>query len=111
LCAAYRTPLVGRTDDEAVEKYRELAALTPGYRIPPPTFIGSAERVANQIQQWYEAGAMDMFMVRQDHPYGLHDFVELVVPILQARGIFHTDYAADTLRGNLELPKPAFRKI
>jgi FMN-dependent oxidoreductase (nitrilotriacetate monooxygenase family) len=104
-------PIVGRTDDEAVDKYRELAALTPGYRIPPPTFIGSAERVANQIQQWYEAGAMDMFMVRQDHPYGLRDFIELVVPILQARGIFHNDYAADTLRGNLELAKPAFRTI
>lgn len=111
LCAVSQNPIVGRTDDEAVEKYQELAALMPGYRIPPPAFIGSAERVAGQIQQWYEAGAMDMFMVRQDHPFGLRDFIELVVPILQARGIFHTDYAADTLRGNMELPKPAFRKI
>jgi FMN-dependent oxidoreductase (nitrilotriacetate monooxygenase family) len=111
VCGISQNPLVGRTDDEAVEKYRELAALTPGYRIPPPTFIGSAESVAGQIQQWYEAGAMDMFMVRQDHPYGLRDFIELVVPILQARGVFHTDYAADTLRGNLELPRPAFRKV
>jgi FMN-dependent oxidoreductase (nitrilotriacetate monooxygenase family) len=111
ICAISQNPIVGRTDAEAVEKYHELAALTPGYRIPPPAFIGSAERVANQIQQWYEAGAMDMFMVRQDHPYGLRDFIELVVPILQARGIFHTDYTADTLRGNLGLSRPAFRTV
>jgi hypothetical protein len=37
--------------------------------------------------------------------------MELVVPILQERGIFRTDYEADTLRGNLEIPKPLFRKI
>ena len=50
-------------------------------------------------------------MVQQDHPYGLQDFIELVVPILQERGLFHTEYEAQTLRGNLELPKPAFRTI
>ena len=52
-----------------------------------------------------------MFMVRQDHPHGLRDFIELVVPILQARGLFHTEYEAETLRENLGLPKPAFRTI
>ena len=39
------------------------------------------------------------------------DFIELVVPILQERGISRTEYEPDTLRGNLELPRPAFRKI
>jgi alkanesulfonate monooxygenase SsuD/methylene tetrahydromethanopterin reductase-like flavin-dependent oxidoreductase (luciferase family) len=73
--------------------------------------MGSAERIANEIQKWYEAGAIDMLMVQQDHPYGIQDFIELVVPILQERGLFHTEYEAQTLRGNLELPTPAFRTI
>jgi hypothetical protein len=62
------------------------------------------------VQQWYEQGAMDMLILRQDHPDGLRDFIDLVVPILQERGIFRTEYEAETLRGNLELPKPAFRE-
>jgi hypothetical protein len=63
------------------------------------------------VQDWYETGAMDMLILRQDHPYGLQDFIELVVPILQDRGIFRTEYESGTLRGNLELPRPAFRHI
>ncbi len=48
---------------------------------------------------------------RQEHPYGLRDFIDLVVPILQERGIFRTEYESDTLRSNLGLPKPAFRGV
>ncbi|WP_267267606.1 hypothetical protein [Chryseobacterium formosus] len=54
---------------------------------------------------------MDMFMIRQDHPHGIRDFTEMVIPILQERGIFRTEYEADTLRGNLEIPNPPFRKV
>jgi len=104
-------PVVGRTDAEAYQRFEEMNSLERHYRLPKPLFIGSAERVANDIQQWYEAGALDMLLLRQEHPRGLQDFIELVVPLLQARGLFHTEYAADTLRGNLELPKPAFRTV
>lgn len=100
-----QVPFVGRTDKEAEERFRELEALLPrGYRLPRPTFIGSAERVADQIQHWYEAGAMDILMIRQEHPAGFDDFIDLVVPILQERGIFRTEYESTTLRGHLELP-------
>lgn len=109
--ATAQNPIVGKTDAEAQQKYMELVSLNPYRAMPAPLFFGSAERVANQVQQWYEAGAMNMLIINQDYPTGLADFAELVVPILQARGIFHTEYEADTLRGNLELPKPAFRKI
>ncbi|UOE34159.1 LLM class flavin-dependent oxidoreductase [Hymenobacter monticola] len=109
--AISQNPIVGRTDAEAYQKYREILALGPYSHTPVPLFMGSAERVATEIQRWYEAGAIDMFMVRQDHPHGLRDFIELVVPILQERGLFHTEYEAETLRGNLGLPKPAFRTI
>jgi alkanesulfonate monooxygenase SsuD/methylene tetrahydromethanopterin reductase-like flavin-dependent oxidoreductase (luciferase family) len=89
----------------------ELSRFIPRNSLQLPLFFGSAEKVADQVQQWYEHGAMDMLILRQDHPHGLKDFIELVVPILQQRGIFRTEYESDTLRGNLELPKPAFRKI
>jgi FMN-dependent oxidoreductase (nitrilotriacetate monooxygenase family) len=106
-----QNPIVGRTELEAQEKYMELLGLIPYNSLPRPLFFGSAEKVADQVQQWYERGAMDMLILRQDHPHGLRDFIDLVVPILQERGIFRTEYESDTLRGNLELPKPAFRKI
>lgn len=106
-----QNPIVGKTDQEALDKYRELMKLHLYNSLPRPLFFGSAERVANQIQQWYEGGAMDMFMIRQDHPHDIRDFTELMIPILQERGIFRTEYEADTLRGNLEIPKPLFRKV
>jgi FMN-dependent oxidoreductase (nitrilotriacetate monooxygenase family) len=106
-----QNPIVGRTDAEAVAKYKEMLAFHPQNSIPVPLFFGSAERVAAQVQQWYESGAMDMLMIRQDHPHGLRDFIELVVPILQERDIYKTEYEGDTLREHLEIPKPGFREI
>ena len=103
--------LVGRTEKEAEEKFREMESLIPQYRIQKPLFFGSAEKVADQVQDWYEAGAMDMLLVQQEHPTALKDFVELVVPILQDRGIFRTEYESNTLRGNLELPIPEHRNV
>jgi len=106
-----QNPIVGETEKDAIDKYMELMQLSPRNSLPRPQFFGSAEKVADQVQKWYEAGAMDMLLIRQDHPYGLRDFIDLVVPMLQERGIFRTEYEADTLRGNLEIPNPPFRKI
>ncbi|HEY0183141.1 MAG TPA: hypothetical protein VGC09_10070, partial [Rhodopila sp.] len=39
-------------------------------------------------------------------PGGLDDFVELVIPELQSRGLFRVDYEGATLRENLGLPRP-----
>ncbi|MCD0456379.1 LLM class flavin-dependent oxidoreductase [Chryseobacterium sp. LC2016-27] len=106
-----QNPIVGETEKDAIDKYMELMQLSPRNSLPRPQFFGSAEMVADQVQKWYEIGAMDMLLIRQDHPHGLRDFIDLVVPILQDRGIFRTEYEADTLRGNLEIPNPPFRKI
>lgn len=106
IVAVSQQVLVGRTEKEAEEKFREMESLIPQYRIPKPLFFGSAEKVADQIQEWYEAGSMDMLLVQQEHPTALEDFADLVVPILQDRGIFRTEYESDTLRGNLGLPYP-----
>ncbi|MGG1312519.1 LLM class flavin-dependent oxidoreductase [Cohnella laeviribosi] len=76
---------------------------------PRGEFIGTPEKVADLIQQWYEEKAADGFIVHSHLPSGLHDFVDLVVPILQRRGIFRKEYEADTLRGNLGVPIPPNR--
>ena len=109
IVAVSQQVLVGKTEKEAEEKFREMESLIPQYRIQKPLFFGSAEKVADQIQEWYEAGAMDMLLVQQEHPTALEDFVDLVVPILQEKGIFRTEYESNTLRGNLGLPYPQNR--
>ena len=42
-------------------------------------------------------------------PAALEDFTTLVVPELQRRGLFRTEYEARTLRGNLGISEPANR--
>lgn len=111
IIATSQNPIVGETEKDAIEKYMELLHLSPRNSLPMPQFFGSAEKVADLIQKWYESGAMDMLLLRQDHPHGLRDFINLVVPILQERGIVRTEYEAQTLRGHLEIPNPIFREI
>ncbi len=68
----------------------------------------SATQVADTLQHWFETGAADGFNVMPPYfPGGLEDFVDLVVPILQERGLFRADYAGATLRDHLDLPRPA----
>ncbi|WP_338540390.1 LLM class flavin-dependent oxidoreductase [Paenibacillus tundrae] len=82
---------------------REVALLAS---TPRTSFIGTPEQIADQIQEWFEGGAADGFNIRTVVPNGLADFVDLVVPVLQERGLFRTEYEQDTLRGNLGLPIP-----
>jgi alkanesulfonate monooxygenase SsuD/methylene tetrahydromethanopterin reductase-like flavin-dependent oxidoreductase (luciferase family) len=66
--------------------------------------VGTPDQIANKIEQWYGAGAADGFNLMIDVlPDGLGDFVDEVVPLLQKRGIFRTDFAGETLRANLGL--------
>lgn len=69
-------------------------------------FVGSAETVANEIERWFTGRAADGFILHVSRPADFALFRERVVPILQARGLFRTDYAAETLRGHLDLPVP-----
>lgn len=71
------------------------------------TFAGTALEVADTIEEWFEAGAADGFNVMPAVlPAGLELFVERVVPILQERGLFRTDYTETTLRGHYGLARP-----
>ena len=71
---------------------------------------GSAATVADRMEEWFRAGAADGFMVRVSHlPGGLEDFTSLVVPELQRRGLFRTEYEGAMLRDHLGLSRPPSR--
>jgi alkanesulfonate monooxygenase SsuD/methylene tetrahydromethanopterin reductase-like flavin-dependent oxidoreductase (luciferase family) len=67
-------------------------------------FIGTAARVAEQLNEYVQTDACDGFiLVPHLTPAGLDDFVDQVVPLLQERGVFRTEYSGTTLRDNLGL--------
>jgi len=73
------------------------------------SFVGSPAQVAEQIDHYVQSEAADGFiLVPHITPGGLDDFARTVVPLLQERGVFRTDYTGTTLRDHLDLP-PARR--
>lgn len=76
---------------------------------PRGAFVGSPETVADQLQQWFEEGAADGFVIFEPLPGQLDLFVDRVVPILQARGLFREEYDGTTFRAHLGLPEPENR--
>ena len=72
------------------------------------TLVGTPESIADQLEHWFTTGAADGFNVLAPTlPYGLKDFAELVIPELQRRGLFRTEYSGHTLRDHLGLARPA----
>lgn len=72
-----------------------------------PTFVGTAQSVADQMEEWFNGGACDGFVLGATHmPGAYEDFVRLVVPELQRRGVFRKEYPGTTLRDTLGLPVP-----
>jgi FMN-dependent oxidoreductase (nitrilotriacetate monooxygenase family) len=68
------------------------------------SFIGSPQTVAATINEFVQADAADGYiLVPHITPDGLAPFVDKVVPLLQERGVFRTDYAGTTLRDHLGL--------
>jgi FMN-dependent oxidoreductase (nitrilotriacetate monooxygenase family) len=68
---------------------------------------GAPEQIADEIQSWFENGGADGFNVMPPWlPGGLELFADEVVPILQRRGLFRTDYSGSTLRNHYGLPRP-----
>lgn len=66
------------------------------------TFIGTPESIADEIERWIDEGGADGFNLMPPMlPHSLDDFVDLVVPELQRRGRFRTEYSHTTLRGHL----------
>jgi FMN-dependent oxidoreductase (nitrilotriacetate monooxygenase family) len=67
---------------------------------------GTPKRIADTLEEWFVEGAADGFNVLPPYfPGGLSDFVDLVVPELQARGLFRKEYVGTTLRDHFGLPR------
>ena len=73
---------------------------------PRPRFSGTPEQVADGLQAWFEEKAADGFIIQGGTPDTFPRFVDQVVPVLQARGLFRTDYPGTTLRESLGLDEP-----
>jgi N-acetyl-S-(2-succino)cysteine monooxygenase len=86
------------------ELYQEVAGMG-GFCL-----IGTASEIADVMQDWFENGACDGFNITPTHlPGGCEDFVSLITPELQRRGLFRKEYAGRTLRENLGLKRPVNR--
>lgn len=86
---------------------RQVADSANEFRTSP--FVGAPGTVAGTIERWFRADTFDGINLAFRTTDELELFVDGVVPLLQKRGLFRTEYEADTLRGNLGLPVPANR--
>lgn len=96
------TELAGKDNLSLAELGRKIAGGRGHYSL-----IGTPAQIADELQGWFEEGAADGFNVLVPHlPGGLQDFADSVVPELQRRGLFRTEYEGKTLRENLGLARP-----
>lgn len=103
---AANVPLIEKWEQQAREQnltVRQVADLI----MPRTPLVGSPVQVADHFQKWQEAEASDGFLLSPAlFPNDLEDFVNLVVPELQSRGLFRTEYTGATLRENLGVARP-----
>ena len=72
-----------------------------------PRFVGNPEQVADRMQEWFTTGGCDGFVLAATHlPGAFEEFVRMVVPVLQERGLFRREYEGPTLREHLGVPRP-----
>jgi hypothetical protein len=84
---------------------RQLAQLVGGYG--GLQMVGTPAEIADTMQEWLESEASDGFNIMfPTVPAGLDDFVDLVVPELQRRGLLRREYEGTTLRDHLGLERP-----
>jgi FMN-dependent oxidoreductase (nitrilotriacetate monooxygenase family) len=85
---------------------RQLCLLNAGPR-GHVMVIGTPAQTADLMEHWFTERACDGFVIAGTHmPGSFEDFVRFVVPELQKRGLYRTEYAGPTLRENLGLPVP-----
>jgi FMN-dependent oxidoreductase (nitrilotriacetate monooxygenase family) len=95
---------LARRENLTIRELIQRLAGGRGHRV----FAGTPEQVADEIELWFITGAADGFNVMPPAlPGGLTDFVDHVVPLLQQRGLFRTDYTGTTLREHYGLARPS----
>ncbi len=97
---------LARRDNLTIRQLYTRIAASFGTRV----VVGSAVDIADDMQEWLQAGAADGFNICPPVlPVSLDDFAELVLPELRRRGLFRTEYEGSRLRENLGLRLPASR--
>jgi FMN-dependent oxidoreductase (nitrilotriacetate monooxygenase family) len=87
-----------RNNDWTVRRILEENALGGRY----PALVGDPEQVADALQAWIADTGLDGFnLTRTVTPQSYEDFIDLVIPVLQARGLYKTEYAQGSLRHKL----------
>jgi FMN-dependent oxidoreductase (nitrilotriacetate monooxygenase family) len=72
-----------------------------------PRFVGTATQVADRMQEWFTSGGCDGFVLAATHlPGAFEEFTRMVVPVLQERGLFRSEYPGTTLRDHLGVERP-----
>lgn len=97
------TQIVARAQAEGLT-LRQVVEQSSAPRLSP--FVGSAETVANVLEEWFRAGAADGFNIYVTTPEQFRRFTAEVLPILRERGLHRTAYEGTTLREHLGLPVP-----
>jgi FMN-dependent oxidoreductase (nitrilotriacetate monooxygenase family) len=86
---------------------RDFIRISGRGRLQNP-WVGTPKEVADLFEEYFTAPACDGFVIGATTVPGTYeDFVRLMVPELQRRGLFHTDYKGKTLRENVGLPTPS----
>lgn len=94
-----------RIKANAKKKGQTLREVALNTVTPKTAFVGTPEKVADEIERWFKEDAADGFILGfQVIAEGLDDFVELVVPLLEERGVYRRDLPGRTLRDHLGLP-------
>jgi FMN-dependent oxidoreductase (nitrilotriacetate monooxygenase family) len=84
-----------------------LRQLAQRYERGTRTVRGTGKQVADRLEEWFTTGAADGFMFSLHlQPAGLEDVVKYLIPELQRRKLFRTEYTARTLRGHFGLDVP-----
>ena len=94
----------GKREAMSLRDLYNLTAAARGHWV----LCGSAQTIADTMEKWFVQGAADGFCVMPAwFPGAFDEFVDLVVPELQRRGLYPKAYAGTTLRDHLGLPRPA----
>jgi len=97
---------VVRTSGKKNPTVRDFIHFSGRGRVHNP-IIGGPKEVADRLEQWFTGHACDGFVIAATHVPGTYeDFVRFVIPELQRRGLFRTEFAGRTLRENLGIPIP-----
>ncbi|APZ50586.1 LLM class flavin-dependent oxidoreductase [Salipiger abyssi] len=94
---------LAKTKNMTVRELRDYVGASSGHRL----VMGTPDQIADDLALWFTSGAADGFMVLPAYlPGPVDDFVNEIIPRLQAKGLFRTAYEGSTLRDHLGLDRP-----